>query len=67
MIQVLFRKFCVGSFVSEVLFRPVSDVLFCFLRWTVLLMITSDSAVDDTLRHSAADYTVGAQHRDSQA
>ena len=31
----------------------------------MLSMITSDNVVEDVLRTSAADYTVGIQHRDS--
>ena len=44
----------------QVLFHNVS-----FLCWTVLSMITSDNVVEDALRTSAANYTVGIQHVDS--
>ena len=41
----------------------VSEV--CFLFWTVLSMITSDNVVEDALRTSPADSSVGIQRRDS--
>ena len=52
--------FFLVSLMIHVLFRK-----FSFSFWTMLSMITSDNVVEDALRTSAADSTVGIQRRDS--